>query len=135
MALAKMLGLQQMIKWLVIGIVLIVLVVIFFWQFGQFFIPLILTGIAVFLLYTQSTQTRKPVSPILMVTLPLGAFMLGYFIQRVSTVALSGVGYSADSTTLVIDQTMTIMFLMFILAIALMFAISRKATAKRRIWR
>jgi len=132
MAFAKVLALQQMTKWIVIGIVSIIVIVIFFWQFGQFFIPLMLTGLMVFALYLQSMQTKKPVSPMLMVVLPLGAFTFGYIIQRMSTVALSGVGYSADPTTLIIDQTMTIMCLVFILVVVLMFAMSRKAVRRRR---
>jgi len=132
MAFGKVLALQQMTKWIVVGIISIIVIVIFFWQFGQFFIPLMLAGLVAFVLYVQSAQTKKPVSSILMVVLPLGAFTFGYFIQRMSTVALSGVGYSPDPTTLVIDQTMSIMCLVFILVVVLMFAMSRKAVRRRR---
>ena len=129
MAFAKALALQNMIKWLVIGVVAIIFMAIFFWQFGQFLIPLMLAGFVAFVLYVQSAQTKKPASPtsmVLMVVLPLGAFMFGYFIQRGSTVALSGSGYPADPTTLIIDQTMSIMLLVFILVVALVFAVSRR---------
>ena len=136
-AIGKMLGMQQMMKWLVIGIVSIILIVIFFWQFGQFFIPLILTGVAVFALVLNSMQTKKPVNPVLMVSLPLSAFILGYFIQRISVVALSGAEYSPDPTALVIDQTMSILLLIFALVIVVAVAMSRKTATRRtrRIYR
>jgi len=126
MAFGKALALQHMTKWIVIGVVAIIFMMIFFWQFGQFLIPLMLAGLMVFGLYAQSAQAKKPISPVLMVALPLGAFITGYFIQRVSTVALSGTSYITDQTTLVIDQTMSIMLLVFILVIALVFAVSRR---------
>ena len=129
---AKMLGMEQMVKWIVIGIVAIILIVIFFWQFSQFFIPLILTGMAVFILIFQSMQTKKPVHPALMVSLPLCVFIFGYFVQRISTVALSGFDYSTDPTGLVIDQTMSIMLLIFLLVIVVAFAMSRKRGALSR---
>jgi len=126
MAFGKALAVQQMTKWVVVGVIVIIFMAIFLWQFGQFLIPLTVTGIVAFLLYAQSGQTKKPVSPILMAVLPLGAFVCTYFIQRVSVVALSGAGYSTDPTTLAVDQTMMIMLLVFILAIALVFAVSRR---------
>lgn len=132
MALGKALGLQQMTKWIVIGIVAIIVIAIFFWQFGQFFIPLILTGMAVFILIFQSMQTKRPVNPVLMVSLPLSAFILGYFVQRISTVALSGADYPTDATSLVIDQTMSIMLLIFVLVIVVAYAMSRRKVASSR---
>lgn len=132
MALRKALALQHMTKWIVIGIVAILLIAIFFWQFGQFFIPLVLAGLVGFGLSMQSAQTKKPISPTLTVVLTLGTFMFGYFIQRFSTVALSGADISTDPTTAIIDQTMTIMLLIFVLALVLMFMLSRKAAVRRR---
>lgn len=126
MALAKALGFQQMFKWIIIGIISIIFLVIFFWQFGQFFIPLLLAGLVVFLLYIQSMQTRKPISPVLIGVLPLGAFIIGYFIQRISIMTLSGSDYISDPTALIVDQTMTVMLFVFILAVVAMFTIGKR---------
>jgi hypothetical protein len=85
--LEKLVGLGDVIKWIVIGIISLVFMAVFFMYFGRFFIPIVLCVLVIaFLYFTGAYQKTPPVQMALMLFI---AFIGGYFIQRISTVALS----------------------------------------------
>jgi hypothetical protein len=76
-----------LVKWVVIGIVAIVMICIFFIGYGGFFIPLLMVAaIALFILASGATKTT-PLWQILIFILV--AFFLTYAVQRLCVYGLS----------------------------------------------
>jgi hypothetical protein len=127
---AKVLLLPGLIKTVLTFAAIFVLIAIFFIGFGQYFVPLLLTGIMIALLYFAGLIRRMPPWQTLLVILL--TFGMGFFIQRISVLRMSTAeGQFSFSATP--DLWLSIIVLSsIVIALGFLLALAMKRKSKRR---
>lgn len=111
MSLAKLIPLQGLIKTVLLFVLALILILIFFVGFGQFFIPILLTGIIIaFIYFTGMAKTTKSWQLMVFV---LATFVMGFFIQRMTLIKMQTVDGDIPMTVEFWSSAVILVFFLF----------------------
>lgn len=114
MSLSKIMPIQGLARTALLFVLALILIVIFFVGFSQYFIPLLLTIIVVALIYFTGMARTTP--PWQIMVFILATFGMGYFIQRMTLIRMQTVGEEVPMTTEFWGSAIILVLFLFIFA-------------------